>query len=203
MNYVVKAWMISKKAKKAWTYLILVLFLIYQASAQLINIFTETPSEILSLDPWFHHLWIFLLFDLHIPLPTVMEYLIQKLICYRIFEVTHGSWLPRFWKLNIELSKLFRECPLDLKEAISSVCFAAPRCADLPELLQVQMLFASKYGKEFVSAATELMPDCGVNRQVTQNFIWWCYLILNMIDHTYIFFQFLNCFMVSFLVFLI
>ncbi|OWM65754.1 hypothetical protein CDL15_Pgr015178 [Punica granatum] len=61
-----------------------------------------------------------------------------------------------------------RECPLDLKEAISSVCFAAPRCADLPELLQVQMLFVSKYGKEFVAAATELMPDCGVNRQLIE-----------------------------------
>lgn len=61
---------------------------------------------------------------------------------------------------------LFRECPLDLKEAISSICFAAPRCADLPELLQVQLSFVSKYGREFVAAATELMPDCGVNRQV-------------------------------------
>ncbi|KAJ4950028.1 hypothetical protein NE237_026860 [Protea cynaroides] len=61
-----------------------------------------------------------------------------------------------------------RECPLDLKEAISSICFAAPRCADLPELLQAQMLFASKYGKEFVAAATELMPNCGVNRQVIE-----------------------------------
>ncbi|KAG0455579.1 hypothetical protein HPP92_024871 [Vanilla planifolia] len=61
-----------------------------------------------------------------------------------------------------------RECPLDLKEAISSLCFAAPRCADLPELLQVQLLFASKYGKEFVAAATELMPDCGVNRQIIE-----------------------------------
>lgn len=61
-----------------------------------------------------------------------------------------------------------RECPIDLKEAISSVCFAAPRCADLTELLQVQMLFASKYGKEFVAAATELMPDCGVNRQLIE-----------------------------------
>jgi hypothetical protein len=60
----------------------------------------------------------------------------------------------------------FRECPIDLKEAISSVCFAAPRCADLPELMQVQMMFATKYGKEFVAAASELMPDCGVNRQV-------------------------------------
>ncbi|XP_075088903.1 uncharacterized protein LOC107764592 [Nicotiana tabacum] len=61
-----------------------------------------------------------------------------------------------------------RECPLDLKEAISSVCFAAPRCADLPELLQVQMLFVGKYGKEFVTAATELMPECGVNRQLIE-----------------------------------
>ncbi|WVZ15951.1 hypothetical protein V8G54_013517 [Vigna mungo] len=61
-----------------------------------------------------------------------------------------------------------QECPLDLKEAISSVCFAAPRCADLPELLQVQMLFAAKYGKEFLSAATELRPDCGVNRQLIE-----------------------------------
>ncbi|KAL3830463.1 hypothetical protein ACJIZ3_019265 [Penstemon smallii] len=61
-----------------------------------------------------------------------------------------------------------RECPLDLKEAISSVCFAAPRCADLTELMQVQMLFAGKYGKEFVAAATELMPECGVNRQIVE-----------------------------------
>ncbi|XP_047953527.1 IST1-like protein isoform X2 [Salvia hispanica] len=59
-----------------------------------------------------------------------------------------------------------KECPLDLKEAISSVCFAAPRCADLPELQQVQTLFSGKYGKEFVSSAAELMPDCGVNRQL-------------------------------------
>ncbi|AQK50631.1 Regulator of Vps4 activity in the MVB pathway protein [Zea mays] len=61
-----------------------------------------------------------------------------------------------------------RECPIDLKEAISSICFAAPRCADLPELIQVQMMFATKYGKEFVAAASELMPDCGVNRQIIE-----------------------------------
>lgn len=70
-------------------------------------------------------------------------------------------------RLSYPCYSLRRECPLDLKEAISSVCFAAPRCADLTELQQVQMLFAGKYGKEFVSSATELMPECGVNRQVT------------------------------------
>jgi len=32
------------------------------------------------------------------------------------------------------------------------------------------MMFATKYGKEFVAAASELMPDCGVNRQVILRF---------------------------------
>lgn len=66
-----------------------------------------------------------------------------------------------------------RECPLDLKEAISSVCFAAPRCSDLIELQQVQMLFVSKYGKEFVAAASELKPNSGVNRKVNRSSLVW------------------------------
>lgn len=61
-----------------------------------------------------------------------------------------------------------KECPLDLREAIASLCFAAPRCSDLPELQVVQSMFAVKYGKEFVVAASELRPDCGVNRQIIE-----------------------------------
>ncbi|KAJ7534923.1 hypothetical protein O6H91_12G010300 [Diphasiastrum complanatum] len=61
-----------------------------------------------------------------------------------------------------------RQCPLDLKEAIASLIFAAPRCADLPELLEVRGLFGAKYGKEFVAAAGELRPDCGVNRRIIE-----------------------------------
>ena len=60
-----------------------------------------------------------------------------------------------------------RQCPIDLKEAVASIIFAAPRCADLPELLQIGNLLGSKYGKEFVASAAELRPDCGVNRLVT------------------------------------
>uniref|UniRef100_A0A453GHD9 IST1-like protein n=1 Tax=Aegilops tauschii subsp. strangulata TaxID=200361 RepID=A0A453GHD9_AEGTS len=37
-----------------------------------------------------------------------------------------------------------KECPIDLKEAISSTCFAAPRCSDLPQLMQVQVMFVTK-----------------------------------------------------------
>ncbi|RWR85339.1 Cupin 1 [Cinnamomum micranthum f. kanehirae] len=56
------------------------------------------------------------------------------------------------------------ECPPELLEAIASIIFAAPRCSDLPELIQIRNLFTMKYGKEFVSAASELRPDSSVNR---------------------------------------
>ncbi|EPS57911.1 hypothetical protein M569_16906, partial [Genlisea aurea] len=57
-----------------------------------------------------------------------------------------------------------RECPADLKEGISSLLFAAPRCSDIPELLSIRDVFAKKYGEDFVSAATDLRPNAGVNR---------------------------------------
>ncbi|KAF7819712.1 IST1-like protein [Senna tora] len=55
-----------------------------------------------------------------------------------------------------------KNCPTDLKEAISSVIFASPRCADIPELSDVRKHITAKYGKEFVSAAVELRPECGL-----------------------------------------
>ncbi|KAF3454228.1 hypothetical protein FNV43_RR04675 [Rhamnella rubrinervis] len=61
-----------------------------------------------------------------------------------------------------------KNCPIDLKEAISSVIFASPRCADIPELMDVRKHFTAKYGKEFVSAAVELRPDCGVHRMLVE-----------------------------------
>lgn len=44
--------------------------------------------------------------------------------------------------------------------------FASPRCADVPELMDIRKHFTAKYGKEFVSAAVELRPDSGVSRMV-------------------------------------
>ncbi|KAK4763853.1 hypothetical protein SAY87_013291 [Trapa incisa] len=61
-----------------------------------------------------------------------------------------------------------RECPTDLHEAIASIIFAAPRCSDVPDLLIIRNLFTTKYGKEFVSAAAELRPDSGVNRELIE-----------------------------------
>ncbi|XP_028794519.1 uncharacterized protein LOC114750142 [Neltuma alba] len=61
-----------------------------------------------------------------------------------------------------------KNCPIDLKEAISSVIFASPRCSDIPELMDVRKHITAKYGKEFISAAVELRPDCGVNRLLVE-----------------------------------
>ncbi|XP_027343204.1 uncharacterized protein LOC113855770 [Abrus precatorius] len=61
-----------------------------------------------------------------------------------------------------------RNCPIDSKEAISSVIFASPRCLEIPELVDVRMHIMAKYGRQFVSAAVELRPDCGVNRLLVE-----------------------------------
>ncbi|XP_068490504.1 uncharacterized protein [Phaseolus vulgaris] len=63
---------------------------------------------------------------------------------------------------------LQRECPSELREAIASIIFAAPRCSDVPDLLHIKNLFTTKYGKEFVSAVSELRPDSGVNRTIIE-----------------------------------
>ncbi|KAH9623911.1 hypothetical protein KSS87_006336 [Heliosperma pusillum] len=61
-----------------------------------------------------------------------------------------------------------KNCPLDLKEAIASLIFAAPRCGDIPELQDVRKHFTAKYGKDFATAATELRPASGVSRTVVE-----------------------------------
>lgn len=66
----------------------------------------------------------------------------------------------------INLYPLFRECPADLKEGISSLIYAAPRCSEIPELGRIRDIFEKKYGKDFVAAASDLRPNSGVNRLV-------------------------------------
>uniref|UniRef100_A0A7N0UY69 IST1-like protein n=1 Tax=Kalanchoe fedtschenkoi TaxID=63787 RepID=A0A7N0UY69_KALFE len=66
--------------------------------------------------------------------------------------------------VRLPLIESQKNCPIDLKEAVTSVMFASPRCADLPELHDVRKHFQAKYGKEFTTAAVELRPGCGVSR---------------------------------------
>eukprot|EP00252_Welwitschia_mirabilis_P014161 TRINITY_DN31203_c0_g1_i1.p1 TRINITY_DN31203_c0_g1~~TRINITY_DN31203_c0_g1_i1.p1 ORF type:complete len:983 (-),score=255.91 TRINITY_DN31203_c0_g1_i1:173-3121(-) len=62
-----------------------------------------------------------------------------------------------------------KTCPGDLKEAIASLVFAAPRCADLPELQEIRSIFTAKYGPEFITEAVELYPDNAVNKQIIEH----------------------------------
>lgn len=59
-----------------------------------------------------------------------------------------------------------RVCPDELKEAISTLLYAASRCGEFPELQEIRALFTSRYGKEFVGRAIELRNNCGVNAKV-------------------------------------
>ncbi|CAH9103525.1 unnamed protein product [Cuscuta europaea] len=61
-----------------------------------------------------------------------------------------------------------KDCPDELKEAISSLIFAASRCGDFPELQELQALFSSKFGKEFTARAVDLRNNCGVNPKMIQ-----------------------------------
>lgn len=91
-----------------------------------------------------------------------------------------------------------RNCPMDLKEAISSVIFASPRCSDIPELVDVKKHFTAKYGKEFVSAAVELRSECGVNRLASLSYsllsCWKSSLISSFLSNLVLCFSWLrNC----------
>ncbi|XP_022842914.1 uncharacterized protein LOC111366373 isoform X3 [Olea europaea var. sylvestris] len=61
-----------------------------------------------------------------------------------------------------------KNCPIDLKEAITSLIFASLRCGDVPELLDIRKHLTAKYGKDFTTAAIELRPECGVSRMLVE-----------------------------------
>lgn len=61
---------------------------------------------------------------------------------------------------------LCRECPDELKEAISSLIYSSSRCGDFPELIEIRSVFQSHFGKEFVACSIELRNNCGVNTKV-------------------------------------
>lgn len=56
-----------------------------------------------------------------------------------------------------------------MKEAISSLIYAASRCGEFPELKELRAIFTSRFGKEFAARAIELRNNCGVNTKVINN----------------------------------
>lgn len=65
---------------------------------------------------------------------------------------------------RIEMMKMQSGCPFDLKEAVCTVIYAAPRM-DVKELTEVRSMFIQKYGKPFASEAMENKGSC-VNAKV-------------------------------------
>ncbi|KAG9458427.1 hypothetical protein H6P81_002935 [Aristolochia fimbriata] len=61
-----------------------------------------------------------------------------------------------------------KDCPQDLREAVSSMIFAASRCGDFPELQEIRSIFTQRYGREFAAASVELRNSCGVNTKMIQ-----------------------------------
>ncbi|KAH7314815.1 hypothetical protein KP509_21G021800 [Ceratopteris richardii] len=95
-----------------------------------------------------------------------VEHIIREQNLMEVYDI-----LENFCELLIVRMPIIesqRDCPLDLKEAVSSLIFAAPRASDLPELQEVQTLLTFKYGRAFATSAIELWPECGVNRLVIE-----------------------------------
>ncbi|XP_015895613.1 uncharacterized protein LOC107429444 [Ziziphus jujuba] len=95
-----------------------------------------------------------------------VEHVIREQNIWAAYEIL--ELFCEFILARVPIIESQRECPTELREAIASIIFAAPRCSDVPDLLQLKNLFNAKYGKEFVSAISELRPDSGVNRTIIE-----------------------------------
>ncbi|CAA0825611.1 Regulator of Vps4 activity in the MVB pathway protein [Striga hermonthica] len=95
-----------------------------------------------------------------------VEHVIREQNTWEAYEIL--ELFCEFVLARVPILESQRECPTELREAVASIIFSAPRCLDLPDLLHVKNLFASKYGKEFIAAASELRPDTSVNRTIIE-----------------------------------
>lgn len=69
---------------------------------------------------------------------------------------------------RVSLIDRSKDCPDELKEAISSLIFASVRIGEFPELQHIRDFFSSKFGKEYVSQAIEFPRFLGVNDKMMQ-----------------------------------
>lgn len=64
-------------------------------------------------------------------------------------------------------------CPEEVREAISSLMFAAARFSDLPELRDLRQIFQDRYGSSL---------ECYVNQEVTLHTLFYFMRILHIYD---------------------
>ncbi|CAI9278616.1 unnamed protein product [Lactuca saligna] len=68
----------------------------------------------------------------------------------------------------VNLIEQEKNCPDELKEAASSLLYAAPRCGEFPELQKIRAILTARFGKEFANGAIDLRGNCGVNTRMIQ-----------------------------------
>ncbi|XP_031098202.1 IST1 homolog [Ipomoea triloba] len=95
-----------------------------------------------------------------------VEHVIKEQNMLDVFVVVEGYCNLLTERINqLEHEKV---CPDELREAISSLIFAATRCGEFPELQELRAIFTAKFGKEFTARAVELRNNCGVNPKMIQ-----------------------------------
>ncbi|XP_071686441.1 uncharacterized protein [Rutidosis leptorrhynchoides] len=83
-----------------------------------------------------------------------------------VYGMIHDYCL--LFKQRINLLEQSNDCPEELKEAASSMLYAAPRCGEFPELQEIRGLLTTRFGKEFANNAIELRSNCIVSQKMIQ-----------------------------------
>ncbi|KAI3778933.1 hypothetical protein L2E82_08323 [Cichorium intybus] len=83
-----------------------------------------------------------------------------------VYDMIHGYCHLIIQRIN--LIEQVNDCPGELKEAVSDLLYAAPRCGEFPELQEIREILTSRFGKEFVNGAIELRRNCGVSQKMVQ-----------------------------------
>ncbi|XP_022865304.1 uncharacterized protein LOC111385161 [Olea europaea var. sylvestris] len=98
-----------------------------------------------------------------------VELVIMEQNMLDVFAIIEG-----YCHLLIERANLIEQekvCPDELKEAVSSLVYAATRCGELPELQEIRAIFTAQFGKEFAANAAELRNGCIVNPKIVQKLL--------------------------------
>lgn len=94
-----------------------------------------------------------------------VELVIKEQKMLDVFAIIEG-----YCHLLIERTNLIEQekvCPDELKEAVSSLIYAATRCGELPELQEIRAIFTAQFGKEFAANAAELRNGCMIVQKLS------------------------------------
>jgi len=97
---------------------------------------------------------------------------------YEILELFCELLLARLGVINIS-----KDCPPDIREAVCTIIYAAPRC-DIKELSMIRQMLIIKFGKEFAADAVHNTDNC-VNARIVHK-------LSIQTPENYLVFQYLN-----------